>query len=157
MKLKNVTLTNGIQVSISESITAIVGPNNAGKCTFLREIQQVFARRGQAFDRVRLIEQTRAATQSVPLLGVLSRLLYPGPLLAAARRGTSTSLMGVGTPRARLFRWITPLRAFHSSGWPASWSVRIDVPCSGGAARKAARICKASADIGSFRGATLSQ
>ncbi|QKS18867.1 AAA family ATPase [Curtobacterium sp. Csp1] len=44
MKLKNVTLTNGIQVSISESITAIVGPNNAGKSTFLREIQQIFAR-----------------------------------------------------------------------------------------------------------------
>ncbi|WP_171898730.1 ATP-dependent endonuclease [Curtobacterium sp. UCD-KPL2560] len=44
MKLKNVTLTNGTQVSISESITAVVGPNNAGKSTFLREIQQAFAR-----------------------------------------------------------------------------------------------------------------
>lgn len=44
VKLKDVTLTTGKHVAISDSITAVVGPNNAGKSTFLRELQQCFER-----------------------------------------------------------------------------------------------------------------
>jgi ABC-type ATPase involved in cell division len=44
MKLRNVVLTDGTTVAISSSVTAVVGPNNAGKSTFLREIQGVLGR-----------------------------------------------------------------------------------------------------------------
>jgi hypothetical protein len=44
MELRAVNLTNGIDVPISSSVTAVVGPNNAGKSTFLRELQQAFSR-----------------------------------------------------------------------------------------------------------------
>ncbi len=54
-----------------------------------------------------------------------------GPL-AAASKGTITSLTGVGTLCLAPSRWTTPLRASHSSGRPASWSKRIEEPRSSG-------------------------
>ena len=43
-------------------------------------------------------------------------LTYPGPSLAAASSGTSTSLIGVASSCARALRMITPLRMSHSIG-----------------------------------------
>jgi predicted ATPase len=40
MKLANLTLTSGDTIEVSDAVTAIVGPNNSGKSTLLREIQK---------------------------------------------------------------------------------------------------------------------
>jgi hypothetical protein len=56
----------------------------------------------------------------------------PGPSLAAARSGTTRSLIGVGIPCDRPRRRTTPFRQSHSSGRPACRSARIEVPRSVG-------------------------
>ena len=44
MKLDKISFTSGAIIHVSRTVTAVVGPNNAGKSTVLRELKQAFDR-----------------------------------------------------------------------------------------------------------------
>jgi hypothetical protein len=67
MKLEAIRLVNGVVIPIGASVTAVVGPNNAGKSTFLREIQQALAiQHGQMITPPKLVAGYSLVADSHP-------------------------------------------------------------------------------------------